>query len=234
MPEPVDTTRLGATQRGRRSSRLFDGWAGTYDNKRLQADTYRPVHDKILARLADRPDGGWSTIIDLGCGTGQLTGRLADAHPEARVIGLDYSNGMLDRAAKRMAGADTGSGQGAQVRLVRADAQRPPIRSGAADAVVCTESFHWYPDQPAALEAVADILEPGGLLLIASIATVTGPGRQVLQLASSMAGQPIRALPPSELAALLERSAFEVVGQRRIRRPGFVPWPVLTEAVRNG
>lgn len=225
MSDSAPSKLRGVAQRRSGSARLFDRWSASYDNKRLQDDTYRPIHDKVLERLADGPDGGVKVIVDLGCGTGRLTRRMADALPETTVVGLDYSDGMLGRAASTA----TRSGVG----LVRADAQAPPIRSSAVDAVVCTESFHWYPDQPKAAEAVRALLRPGGLLLIASIATITGPGRRALQLISSAAGQPIRALPPGEVAALLETSGFDIVRQRRISRPGVVPWPVLTEAVRR-
>jgi hypothetical protein len=67
-------------------------------------------------------------------------------------------------------------------------------------------------------------------LLIASIATITGPGAFALERLTSVAGRAIRATPPAQLGAILERAGFEVDEQRRIRRPRFVPWPVLTDA----
>jgi ubiquinone/menaquinone biosynthesis C-methylase UbiE len=203
---------------------LFDRWAVTYDLPGLQAVVYRPVHDAILALLTDaRP----STVIDLGCGTGQLTARLLERFPEATVIAVDLSAGMLFEAAARL-----GPGSSDRCALVRADAERLPVASSSTDLVVCTESFHWYRHQATALEGLADVLRPGGRLIIASIASVTRLGEDLVRRMTSLSGRPIRAVPPDRLRGMLDRSGFDVVHQRRIPRLGPAVWPVLT-AVRR-
>lgn len=235
---------------GTSDATLFDRWSAVYDRPRFQEATYRPVHDAVLARLADRnadrnPDGnlagrnlagrnsagrspdqnpGPMTVLDLGCGTGQLTNRLADRFPRAHIIGVDYSAGMLGEARVRVP-------DGANVSLIQADAQCLPLEPVSVDVVVCTESFHWYPDQQGVLRDLATILRPGGQLIIASIATITSFGEVAIGRLSSLGGQPIHALPPSRLAELLRTAGFDVVHQRRVPRMGFVPWPVLTDAV---
>jgi malonyl-CoA O-methyltransferase len=208
-----------------RPATFFDRWALSYDFQGLQALAYRPVHDAILARLADAAP---STIIDLGCGTGQLTRRLLERFPEATVVAVDYSAGMLSEAAQRLDLNSSG-----RCALVRADAERLPVASSSTDLVVCTESFHWYRDQATALEGLADILRPGGRLLIASIATVTRLGDDLVRRMTSISGRPIRAVPPDRLRGMLERSGFEVVHQRRIPRLGPAVWPALTDARRR-
>jgi len=176
------------------------------------------VHDAVLSRLAGtRPD----VVLDLGCGTGQLTRRLTEQFPDAEVVGIDYSAGMLGEASERV---------GNRANLVRADAQLLPFRSASADVVVCTESFHWYGDQRRALEELAAVLRPGGQLVIASIAAVTDVGESAVRRLSAAGNQPVRALTPHRLRDLLTEAGFEVVDQRRVARFGFVPWPVLTEA----
>jgi len=199
-------------------SGLFDRWSAVYDRPRFQAATYRPVHDAVLARLTGtQPE----VVLDLGCGTGQLTRRLTEQFPDAEVVGIDYSVGMLAEASDRV---------GNRANLVRADAQYLPFRSASADVVVCTESFHWYSDQRRALEELAAVLRPGGQLVIASIAAVTDLGESALRRLSVAGGQPVRALTPRRLRDLLTSAGFEVVHQRRVARFGFVPWPVLTDA----
>ncbi len=199
-------------------SRLFDRWSAVYDRPRFQEATYRPVHDAVLACLGGaQPE----VIVDLGCGTGQLTRRLSERFPGAEVIGVDYSAGMLAEANVRL---------GSAARLVRADAKDLPFRSATADVVVCTESFHWYSDQQRALAALAAILRPGGQLVIASIAAVTGIGESVVRTLSTAGGQPVRALTPRRLRGLLIGAGFDVVHQRRVPRIGLIPWPGLTVA----
>lgn len=207
------------------STSLFDRWAPSYDRPGLQLLTYRPVHDAVLARVRGSTP---STIVDVGCGTGQLTRRLARRFPDASVVGVDLSAGMLATAGGRL-GGDVGR----KLSLLRADAARLPFGASTVDLVVCTESFHWYPDQPGVLDGMADVLRPGGQLVIASIATATGVGERLLRSATGARGTPISALPPNRLAALLRRSDFEVTHQRRIPRLGLIAWPVLTDARRR-
>ncbi len=204
-------------------SPLFDRWSQTYDRPALQRLAYRPIHDVVLRRVLQAQP---TSVLDLGCGTGQLTERLADSLPRVRIVGLDLSAGMLGEAARRL---DRAGGPW----LVRADAEWLPFAVASFDTVVCTESFHWYPDQARALDQIARVLRPGGQLLIASIATVTDIGDRLLRQATGASGNPVRALPPRRLRRLLVRSGFAVVEQRRIPRAGLVPWPVLTEARAN-
>ncbi len=207
------------------SPSFFDQWSSTYDQVGLQALTYRPIHDAILDRLSSVEP---KVIVDLGCGTGQLTQRLVERFPECAVVGLDLSPGMLSAAATRL-GRTATPGTG----LVRADAQRLPLRPGSVDVVVCTESFHWYEDQRETLRGLADVIRPGGRLLIASIATTSSIGDDALRHLSSIGRRPIRALPPHRLRSLLRRGGFDVTHQRRIPRLGLIPWPVLTDSVRR-
>ena len=197
---------------------LFDRWSAVYDRPGFQDATYRPVHDAVLARLtAMQPE----MVLDIGCGTGQLTRRLTERFPDADVVGVDYSVGMLGEASHRVEGS---------ANLVRADAVYLPFRPASADGAVCTESFHWCRDQRRALAALATILRPGGQLVIASIAAITDVGESAVRRWSSAGGQPVQALTPRRLRNLLIGAGFEVVHQRRVPRIGLAPWPVLTDA----
>ena len=169
-----------------------------------------------------------STVVDLGCGTGQFTRRISSRFPDAAVIGVDFSEGMLLEAAERLGRQTTG-----RHALIQADAEQLPFRRSSVDVVVCSESFHWYHDQAATLDGLADALRPGGQLLIASIAMVSGLGDDIVRRVTSLRGQPIRALPPNRLRALLTHAGFAVTHQRRIRRLAMIGWPVITEARRR-
>lgn len=211
---------------------FFDLWSATYDRRGLQQTTYRPIHDAVLERLdALAPE----RILDLGCGTGQLTERLRDRFADATVVGADLSNGMLERAALRAEAhdAETAPMHALSGSFVRADALQLPLADAAFDVVTCTESFHWYADQAAAVAELARLLRPGGRLVIASIATVTGFADDAIQRATELAGRPIRPIPKRRLKRLLEADRFDVTHQGRIPRLGFVPWPMLTDATRS-
>src|SRR5215475_6304860 len=65
---------------------------------KFQAERFAPFDD-LMALIECREN---LSVIDLGCGTGELTRRLADALPNSDVIGIDSSAEMLARAASQV------------------------------------------------------------------------------------------------------------------------------------
>src|SRR5262249_4410409 len=108
---------------------FFDLWSRFYDLRPVQQATYWPVHAAVLHAL--RAEHATS-VLDVGCGTGQLAAHAADALPDARIVGCDFSRGMLHEAR----------GRAGPVGWAMADAGRLPFCDGAFDAVVSTEAFH--------------------------------------------------------------------------------------------
>jgi ubiquinone/menaquinone biosynthesis C-methylase UbiE len=113
--------------------RRFDGWAASYDRSPLQTVLYRPVHDVVL-RYARQHVPHPGIILDVGCGTGRLSARLASAYDQARVVGIDASTGMIQNAAAVPR----------QSRFAAAMAERLPFADAVFDLVVVTLSVsHW-------------------------------------------------------------------------------------------
>lgn len=75
----------------------------------------------------------------------------------ANAIGLDYSQGMLETARKEPK---------LEGRLSRGDAGRLPFKDASFDKLVCTNSFHHYPDHFKALCEMRRVLKPGGLMVL--------------------------------------------------------------------
>jgi ubiquinone/menaquinone biosynthesis C-methylase UbiE len=80
---------------GQEYGRGYDKVAPTY-NSAWQCHL-RPVTDNLLGRL---PAGLTGTILDLGCGTGYAATWLARNNPQAKIIGVDISAGMLAQASR--------------------------------------------------------------------------------------------------------------------------------------
>lgn len=127
--------------------------ARAYD--RLNAPMNERGNDAV-ARLELHGD---ETVLDAGCGTGQVTATLLERLPRGRVIALDGSRQMLDAASERFAGD-------ARVTVVHADLERPLPLSASVDAIVSTSTFHWVHDHDALFRHLAAALRPGGQLVV--------------------------------------------------------------------
>lgn len=99
----------------------------------------------VLEWLAARPG---ERILDLGCGDGQLTRRIAATGAE--VQGVDASPQMAEAARSRGVAADVAS------------AELLPYADGASDAVFSNAALHWVRGQDAMLAEVHRVLRPGG------------------------------------------------------------------------
>ncbi len=121
--------------------------------------------DNFHGRLADkvvalaRPQPG-DVVLDVATGTGLAAVPVARLVGGAgRVVGVDISLGMLDRA--RAAVGSEGLGN---VELVAADAERLDYPAGTFDIVLCMSALPYMTDIPAALRSWRTLLKPGGRL----------------------------------------------------------------------
>src|SRR5215218_7763775 len=109
-----------------------------------------------VARLELRGD---ETVLDAGCGTGEVTATLLERLPQGRVVALDGSQQMLDAARERFAGD-------ARVSFAHADLGEPLPLAEPVDAIVSTSTFHWVPDHDALFRHLAAVVRPGGQLVV--------------------------------------------------------------------
>jgi ubiquinone/menaquinone biosynthesis C-methylase UbiE len=139
----------------RRAHEEFSGWADTYDSSLLNHFLFEPAHALMLGELDKLKP---SRVLDIGCGTGKLAGRLAQRG--ISVVGLDLCEPMVRQARSKL------NGDGSRVRLAVGDSEHLPFAAGAFDAVTCSNSFHHYPNQPAVIREMFRVLGSGGHLLI--------------------------------------------------------------------
>ncbi len=107
----------------------------------------RPFFDLVGRIEADAP----GTVVDLGCGSGELTETLARRWPEARVRGVDSSQEMIARAPA-----------GGPVRFSVADAES--FDASGVDVLISNAALQWVPTHRELLPRWADRLAPGGWL----------------------------------------------------------------------
>ena len=145
-----------------------EGWTGW--------DTYAPFYDWENARTLGRRDVRFwqnvakqtrGAVLELGCGTGRISLPLARAG--VKVVGIDRSAAMLERAAKRLRAsrARTRSKKKSRLTLVRGDLRFLPFEPRTFKTVLAPygilQSLVRDKDLTATLAAVANVLEPGGL-----------------------------------------------------------------------
>jgi trans-aconitate 2-methyltransferase len=117
-------------------------------------DNYsRPFLD-LMARV---PRDDFHTIVDLGCGPGDLTRALLDRCPSATVTGVDSSPEMLERARAGPASP--------RLHFVQGDiAAWQPDRP--VDLLLSNAALQWVPDHAALLPRLVGILAPAGVLAV--------------------------------------------------------------------
>jgi len=101
-----------------------------------------------------------TTVVELGAGTGKFTRVLLTTG--AKVIAVEPVVPMLERLRRDLLQSPQSPG-GSLLSAVAGTAEHIPVASGAVDAVVCAQSFHWFAT-PAAVTEIRRVLKPGGML----------------------------------------------------------------------
>jgi trans-aconitate 2-methyltransferase len=117
---------------------------------KFQAERSAPFFD-LLALVEVRPG---LKVVDLGCGTGELTRHLADTLPDSEVTGLDASAQMLEKAA---------SLTGGNLRFERGDQAQ---LSGEWDLIFSNAALQWSEEHEKLIPSLYERLAPGGQIAV--------------------------------------------------------------------
>lgn len=137
---------------------------------RAEVPDYELLQD-TLAGAAGEVDA--SSVLDLGTGTGETLRRVAALHPQARLVAVDESEGMLDAARASVPGAE--------VRVARL---QDPLPEGPFDVVVSALAVHHLDEREKAdlFGRVADRLAAGGRFVLADVVVPDDPADAVTPL----------------------------------------------------
>lgn len=112
-----------------------------------------------FARLLDRAIPGDARILDIGCGTGQMS--LYLAHASRVVIGADLVRKSLELAAATALRFDI-----SRVLFVETDLHCPGLREGSFDVVYSSGVLHHTPDPRRSFMRIAQLVRPGGWIVV--------------------------------------------------------------------
>ncbi|HEY5953697.1 MAG TPA: methyltransferase domain-containing protein [Terrimicrobiaceae bacterium] len=133
------------------------GWdRAAHDYERAWRDQLEPAQTRMLALAGIRPG---DQVLDVACGTGLVTFRAAEmTGPKGRVVGVDISDEMIERARRRAAELNT-----ANVSFQRSDAEKLPLEDESFDVVLSALGLMYVPDPTLAVAEMHRTLKPGGI-----------------------------------------------------------------------
>src|SRR5580692_11515699 len=159
-PDGIPDLRLGGDARGDAVRRFYEHapFPG-YRQRETLASLYARAERSAFARLLDEAIPGDARILEVGCGTGQMSLYLTRA--DRLVIGADLTRAslLLGQIAARRFGL-------ARVQFVETDLHRPGLRAGAFDVVYASGVLHHTPDPRRSFAELLPLLRPGGIIVL--------------------------------------------------------------------
>jgi ubiquinone/menaquinone biosynthesis C-methylase UbiE len=129
-----------------------------------QAEAIWPQEAALFDRYAL---SGALRIADVGCGTGEITRRLAARYPDAQVLGLDLIEANLARA-RHLDARDAPPDVAQRISYKLGDAFHLPLEAGSVDLLVCRHMSQAVPDFPSVLREFVRVLAPAARLHLLS------------------------------------------------------------------
>ncbi|HXI13337.1 MAG TPA: class I SAM-dependent methyltransferase [Thermoanaerobaculia bacterium] len=128
----------------------FGDMVESYDSRIRRAV---PRYDEMIERLIDYLPPAADRVLELGCGTGNLSLSLAERYPSAKLTLVDASPEMLNVTRKRLS---------RQATFVESLFEQLPATLGQFDVVVSSISLHHVRDKSPLYERIAQLTDEGG------------------------------------------------------------------------
>ncbi|HMM81013.1 MAG TPA: bifunctional demethylmenaquinone methyltransferase/2-methoxy-6-polyprenyl-1,4-benzoquinol methylase UbiE [Pyrinomonadaceae bacterium] len=210
---------------------MFGGIASRYDllNHLLSLNIDKGWRRKVAKELRTILDNAEAAVLDVACGTGDLSLELASG-AKASITGTDFCRPMLEFAKTKIDAADL------TIPLVEADAMELPFPSESFDAVTIAFGLRNLPNVENGLAELLRILRPKGKLVVLEFSQPVIPGireafnlyftRVLPRIGGLVSGSrcayeylpdSVRGFPPQkELAAMMQKIGFSNVQYRNL------------------
>ena len=155
----------------------------------------------------------FANVLDVGCGTGEILKRIHRRYPEVSLTGVDISEKMLEVAKVKI---------GNKATLLWADAEMLPFSDATFDLIVCSDSFHHYPNPQKVLAEFRRVLKGGGNLLICDY-SIGFPLRQLMNLFIRFSHDgDVHIYSKEEITKLVIQASFSNIQYERTNATAFI------------
>ena len=135
----------------------FNRRATSYETASSQGYFFDRIQRLVLRLAKDQTNP--EVILDVGCGTGRLLRKAKEQYPNARLVGVDAAEKMIQQATQLLP----------EAQFHVAMAESLPLPDGSIDLAFSTLSFHHWVDQAKGIREVARVLRQQGRFLLADI-----------------------------------------------------------------
>jgi ubiquinone/menaquinone biosynthesis C-methylase UbiE len=135
----------------------FNRRASTYETSSSQGYFFDRVQRRVLRLAKNQSDP--EVIIDVGCGTGRLLRKAKQQWSNARLVGFDAAEKMIEQATRLFPEAE----------FHVAMAEALPLPEASVDVAFSTLSFHHWSNQAKGISEVARVLQAQGRFFLADI-----------------------------------------------------------------
>ena len=156
-------------------SKAYDAFSSRYDSYMTSAISpgmFRRMFDRLVwgfsgdgglidAVLSHLPSEFEGVLLDVPVGTGLFTSSRYTGFPNATIVAIDYSMGMLQEARMRFLEHGVNN-----VHLFRADVANLPVKGGAVDILLSMAGLHAFADKQLAIKEMRRVLRGQGTLLV--------------------------------------------------------------------
>ena len=179
------------------AAKVYDsGHAGIYE---MCKEDYPPI-------LAELEKEEFHDVLDCGCGTGPMIQLLHEKYPDKHYVGLDLTPGMIQVAQDKNL---------SNTEFVVGDSENLPFEENSFDAVICSNSFHHYPNPQAFFDSAYRVLRKGGRLVVrdytSSDFVVWLMNHVEMPLANLVGHGDVKICKVSEFIAMAEKAGFQVM-----------------------
>lgn len=137
------------------SPKVWDFWADKYDRLWVQRYSLKPTREYVLEELEQLSRGRYS-LLDLGCGPGELLFEVSSRYPELELTGMDFSRRMLEISEAR----------NSKAKHVLIDVTELDKVKETYDIIICTHSLPYYSDPRAVFDSLNRMLTTQGRLVV--------------------------------------------------------------------